>query len=83
MFSSAHSYEISFEPGVILDGVEAGELTAGHVDQAVVHVWVLGGWVVAPDDHVLHVGGRNAAAHRQLQDTKQVLQFLNKQGEKK
>lgn len=62
-----HSDELSFEPGVVLDGLEAGQLTAGHVDQAVMHVRVLGGRVVAPDDDVPHVAGRNATAHSHLQ----------------
>ncbi len=66
--SLTHSDEISFKPDIILDCIKAGELAPRHVDHAVMHVWVLGGRVVAPDDHILHVGGRNAAAHRHLQD---------------
>lgn len=66
--SLTHSNEISFKPGIILDGIKAGKFTTRHVDQAVMHVWVLGGRVVAPDDHILHMGGRNATAHRHLQD---------------
>lgn len=66
--SLTHSDEISCKPGIILDCIKAGELATRHVDQAVMHVWVLGGRVVAPDDHILHVGRRNATAHRHLQD---------------
>lgn len=33
---------------------------------AVVDVWVLGGRMVSPDDHVLNLGGWHTAAHRNL-----------------
>lgn len=63
-----YSDELSFEPGIIFDCIKAGELATRLVDHTMVHVWVLGGRVVAPDDHILHMGGRNATAHRHLQD---------------
>lgn len=66
--SLAHSDEISFKPGIILDCFKAGELATRHVDQAVMHVWVLGRRVVAPDDHIFHMGGRNATTHCHLQE---------------
>lgn len=62
-----HSDELSLKPGFVLDGVEAGELTPRHVNHTVMHIWVLGGGVVAPDDHVLHMGRRNTATHCHLQ----------------
>lgn len=62
-----HGDELSFEPGVILDGLEAGQLTAGHVDYAVVHVRVLGGGVVSPDNDIPHATGRDTTAHGHLQ----------------
>lgn len=62
-----HSDELALQPGIVLDSLEAGELAAGHLDHAVMHVGVLGGRVVSPDDHVPHGGGRDAAAHRHLQ----------------
>lgn len=63
-----YSDELSFEPGIIFDCIKAGELATRLVDHTMVHIWVLGGRVVAPDDHILHMGGRNATAHRHLQD---------------
>lgn len=67
VFHLTHSDELSFEPGVILDRLEAGQLTARHVDYAVVHVRVLGGGVVAPDNDIPYVAGRNTTAHGHLQ----------------
>lgn len=63
-----HRNEIAFEPSIIFDGIKAGELTTRHVDHAVVHIWILGGWVVSPDDHIPHMSGRNTTAHRHLKD---------------
>lgn len=68
--SSTHSNEIAFKPIIILDCIKAGQLTAGHVDLAVVNIWVLCGGVVPPDDHILHLSGWNTTAHCHLQDTK-------------
>lgn len=63
-----HSNEISFKPGFVLDSIEAGELTPRHINHTVMHIWVLGGGVVAPDDHILNMGGRNTTTHRHLQE---------------
>lgn len=67
-----HSDELSFEPGVILDSLEAGQLTARHVDDAVVHIRVLGRGVVAPDNHIPYAAGGNTAAHGHLQQQQQI-----------
>lgn len=62
-----HSDELSFKPGFILNSVKAGKLTSRHVNHTVMHIWVLGGGVVAPDDHILNMGCRNTTTHRHLQ----------------
>lgn len=58
-----HSNEISFKPGIILYSIKAGELTSRHIDHTVMNIWVLGGRVVTPDDHILHLACRNTTPH--------------------
>ena len=63
-----HGDEVSSEPGLVLHGVVGVLLYSLDGDLGVVHVGVLRGRVVPPDDHVLHFVRRNTAAHRHLQD---------------
>lgn len=58
--------EVSLQPSVVLHCVKGCLVFALNVNLAVVNIRVLGGRVVAPNDHIPHIVCWNATAHRHL-----------------
>lgn len=68
-----HRDEVSPEPGVVLDSLVSVRLGPVDVDLGMVHIRVLGGGVVAPDDDVLNLVRGHTAAYRHLEESSSIV----------